>query len=336
MRKLLKKLTRACGISGFEKYISEIVIKEVKDFADDISMDSMGNVIAMKKGMRSGPKMMVSAHMDEVGGMVRHIDKNGFIYFDLVGSQNPIHLLGTRITVGQKTTGIINSKGKKEKKLNPEDLYIDIGAKNKKDVEKRGVLPGTPISRKTSFEKLLGKRYVSKAFDNRAGLCVMIETFKRVKNFSGCLFAVASCQEEVGMRGAKVASYSIKPDIAIALDVTFAYDTPQKKNTHYTNTFLGRGPALTLKDDGFLLSPKMRKYIEKIAKKRRIPLQYDVSKGSTDASPIQLNRGGVHTAAILIPLRYMHTAQEIIDIGDLNHAVDLLTGIIEESDQYEI
>ncbi len=336
MEQLLRKLCNAKGVSGNESNVASLIKKEMKGVADSIESDSIGNVMMTKKGTRPGPTMLISAHMDEVGGMVRYIDEKGFIFFDSIGHQSPSELLGSRVHIGPSVTGIIQIRDiPKNEKLELKDLYIDVGAKNKEDLEDLNIKIGSPITRMPSFEKLLGSRYVSKSFDNRAGLCAMLEAFQKVISFPGTLIAVASSQEEVGTRGAKVAAQMQKPDIAIAVDVTFAYDTPQKKEARDINTVLGGGPAMTLKDDKYILSPKMREFIEGIAKSHKITLQYDISKGGTDASPIHTANGGIPTVALLIPLRYMHTGNEIIDINDIKSLIDLLVAIIEEADTYE-
>ena len=336
MESLLEMLCGTGGISGNESSVASIVKDIVRDQADIVEADSMGNVIFTKKGNGPGPTVLICAHMDEIGAMVRYVDEKGYVYFDTVGGHNAAQLLGSTVTVGYCTPGIIESKKKGSKDaIELKDLYIDIGASAREDASACGILPGSPISRSPSYHKLLGSRRASKAFDNRAGLYCMLMAFEAVESFCGTLVCAATSQEEVGTRGAAVVGDTIKADLAIAVDVTFAVDTPMSSEEREYNTKLGCGPALTLKDDGHLLREDVRAFVESVGSARSIPLQYDISKGKTDAAPLYTSGPATRTASILLPLRYMHTGHEVIDLKDAEKLIMLLKAIVEDFGRHE-
>ena len=333
MEGLLRKLCTARGVSGFENDISALLEEELDGHVDKIYRDGLGNLIMEKEGVQDGPRVMLVAHMDEIGGMVKYVDDKGFLYFVDIGSHNPQQLLGNRVVIGNGVNGVIQKKSK-DNEFKIGDLYIDVGANGKEDLDELGIGVGSIITRAPLYDKLLGERRISKSFDNRSGVCVMAELIREIKDFKGTIIAVASVQEEVGTRGAKVVSNTFDADIAIALDVTFAVDTPQRSSDKDANTYLGKGPAITLKDDYFILQTRMREFIERVAREKDIPLQYDISKGGTDAGPLYTSKGSTPTAAVLVPLRYMHTGNEIIDLDDMRMCVALLKGIVEGIDSY--
>jgi len=331
MEELLERLCKAKGVSGNEREVAKILEEELAPFVEKTWKDNFGNLIFESGG--NGPAVVIVAHMDEIGGMVKHVDKEGFLYFVDIGSNNPQQLVGSRVLVGEGLPGVIQTK-KKGKDLKVEDLYIDAGAGGPDELKELGIGPGTLIVGGPSYDRLMGQRRISKSFDNRAGVCVMAETMKRAAD-TGCrLIAAASCQEEVGVRGAKVLSNYIEADYVFALDVTFAVDTPQRSSDRDMNTCLGKGPAITLKDDHYLMRPDVRRFVEGVAERHGIPLQYDISTGGTDAGPLYVSKGVSVTVPILIPLRYMHTSSEVLDLGDLEQCVRLLLGLIEEIDSH--
>ncbi len=335
MKELLHRLSDAHGVSGQENKVAKLVETELSALTHDVRRDHMGNIIATITGTGPGPTVLICAHIDEIGGMVRYVDKEGFVYFDAIGGHNPSVLAGSRVVIGGRVNGVVQvaSTAKKgEPKIS--DLYIDVGARGKRHVEDAGVRPGSPITRTPSFSSMLGTRVTGKALDNRAGVAVMLDALRRLGSFDGTVVAVASCQEEVGTRGARIAAYGIQPDLAMALDVTFANDTPQKKDSRSVNTMLGKGPALTLKDDGYLIPQRMKAFVESVASSADIPLQYDISTGATDASPISLTRQGVPTAALLVPLRYMHSGSEIVDLEDMGALSRLIAALVAKAGTY--
>jgi endoglucanase len=335
MKELLHRLSDVHGPSGQESAVADLLEQELSSLTAEITRDRMGNLVATIRGKEDGPIVLLCAHIDEIGGMVRYVDNEGFVYFDAVGGHNPRVLEGSRVTIGGKVRGVVQAgSGAQDGKPALADLYIDIGAAGKKQAESAGIRLGSPITRIPSFSSLIGSRVMGKALDNRAGVAVMIDSLRRLRDVAGTVIAVASCQEEVGTRGAKVSAFGLKPDLAIALDVTFANDTPQKKNSHSVNTRLGKGPALTLKDDGYLIPPRMRAFVEGVATREGVPLQYDISTGATDASPISLSGSGIPTAALLIPLRYMHSGNEIADLEDMAALSRLVAALVKSAGDY--
>ncbi len=336
----LGKLVKAVGVSGYEDEVAELIKSEMEKYADSVEVDTLGNVIGLKKGKGEG-KIMLAAHMDEIGFVVSHIDKNGFIFVSPVGGINVKTLISTRVIVHgrSKCYGIMGSippHTKKEKKeLSIEDIFVDIGAKNKEEVLEKGIDIGSIITYDGDLKKLSGKRYTSKTMDDRIGVFILIETLKRVKSPYDVYF-VATVQEEVGLRGAKVSGYKISPEIAIAVDVTLAMDVPDVKE-HKMITELGKGPAITIMDRSVIGNRKLNSFIEKIAEEEKIPLQKNIlTRGGTDAGSIHLIKEGVVSTTLSIPTRFVHSTVECIDMGDVENAVTLLVKSLERLDSFVV
>lgn len=327
MKSLIKKLVETVGPSGYESKIREVVRNEVEKFADEISVDAMGNLI-VKKGEKKegGLKIMLSAHIDEIGIMVTHVDKNGFARFTTIGGVRPHTCYGSRVRFMNGTVGVIG--GEKLDNANHvhaiEAMYIDVGATG---VEDCPVKIGDVAAFDRPFEDL-GNRLISKAMDDRVCAAVLIETLKNVKNSPHELYFVFSTQEEVGLRGATTAAYSIDPDLGIASDVTMTGDTPRGIKMDVS---LGKGPAIKVKDGGMLADPKVVDVMVATAKKHNIPYQLEVLLGgTTDAKAMQISRAGMPAGCVSVPTRYVHTPSEMVDVNDLNNAVKLLTALISE------
>jgi endoglucanase len=327
MKSLIKKLVETVGPSGYESRIREVVRAEVEKYADEISVDAMGNLI-VKKGEKKegGLKVMLSAHIDEIGVMVTHVDKNGFARFTTIGGVRPHTCYGSRVRFLNGTVGVIG--GEKLENANHvhaiEAMYIDVGATS---VEDCPVKIGDVAAFDRPFEDL-GNRLVSKAMDDRVCAAVLIETLKNVKNSPHELYFVFSTQEEVGLRGATSAAYSIDPDLGIASDVTMTGDTPRGIKM---DVALGKGPAIKVKDGGMLADPKVVDAMVQCAQKHEIPYQLEVLLGgTTDAKAMQISRAGMPAGCVSVPTRYVHTPSEMVDINDLNNAVKLLTVFISE------
>lgn len=327
MKSLIKKLVETVGPSGYESKIREVVRAEVEKYADEIRVDSMGNLI-VKKGEKKegGLKVMLSAHIDEIGVMVTHVDKNGFARFTTIGGVRPHTCYGSRVRFLNGTVGVIG--GEKLENANHvhaiEAMYIDIGASS---VEDCPVKIGDVAAFDRPFEDL-GNRLISKAMDDRVCAAVLIETLKNVKNSPHELYFVFSTQEEVGLRGATTAAYSIDPELGIAADVTMTGDTPRGIKMEVA---LGKGPAIKVKDGGMLADPKVVDAMVECAQKHEIPYQLEVLLGgTTDAKAMQISRAGMPAGCVSVPTRYVHTPSEMVDINDLNNAVKLLTAFISE------
>ncbi len=343
---LLKKLCETPSPSGHEDWIRDIVIRELEPYADEISVDSMGNVIAVKRGGES--KIMVAAHMDEIALMVKHVDKRGFLRVTPIGGWSDIILPGQRVLVittrGEIIKGVVGSKPphimkpEEAKQVIPiRDLFIDIGVSSREEAEKLGVKPGAVVVIDRDVARLGNPdRVTGRAFDDKVGVVVMIEAFKRLENTRHTVYAVATVQEEVGLKGARTSAYAIGPDLGIALDVTIASDLPSVKEDEWI-TELGKGPAIKVMDgrsgSGIIVNRLIREKMMEIAEEEGIPYQLEVlTGGTTDASAIQLTKAGVPTGAISIPTRYIHSPIETLDLNDVAYSIMLLKKFIEKTD----
>ena len=321
---LLKTLTQAFGASGNENNICEILKANVKNYCDEISVDALGNLIAHKKG--SGKKVMISAHMDEIGIIATFIDKNGFIRFSNVGGLYTKQLVGRRVKFENGTIGVIGSEEEDfDKKAELSKLFIDIGEKSEDSTKKY-----VNIGDMASFE---GDYYqnsnivISKALDNRVGCYILLEAMKDTKTDND-LYFVFSSQEEVGLRGAKAAAYSINPDYAIAVDVTDTGDCPSSPSNCVK---LGGGAAIKIMDRSVLCDSYVRGFMIDIARENNIPYQLEImTDGGTDAGAMHLSRGGVKTGGISVPTRYIHSPSEMASVGDIKDCIRLLKTVIEK------
>jgi len=325
MKPLIQKLTETFSPSGYEDAIREVILEEIKPLADVVRVDTLGNVIARKGEIVSnGKRVMVAAHMDEIGLIANHIDENGFVRFTTVGIPFARYLLGGRVRFVNGVQGVIGSeKPDRVNVIPPADkMFIDVGASNKKDCP---VKVGDVAAFERPFVEM-GLRLVAKSLDDRAGVAVAIETMRRLKKSPNEVYFVFTVQEEVGVRGATVSAYGVDPDIGIAIDVTPAGDTP---NPIRRDIALGKGPAIKVKDHLMLSDPKVVDWMERMAKKSKVPVQREVlTGGSTDARAIQLTRSGVPTGGLVIPCRYVHSPSEMIDYGDFENTVRLLTAML--------
>jgi putative aminopeptidase FrvX len=321
MKEIIKKFTEVFGPSGYEKKIRNIIKNEIKDYVDSMKVDTLGNLITHIKG--DGPKVMLAAHMDEIGIVTSYIDKKGFIRFSNVGGFFPIHSLTARVVFENGVVGVIGEERRKSftDPIEMGKLYIDIGAKDKKEAEKR-VPIGSFGSYLRSFEDL-GKKIVAKAFDDRIGCAILVETARRLKKkVKNDTFIVFTVQEEVGLKGARTSAYGIEPDIALAIDVTGTGDTPEARKMSVS---LGGGAAVKVKDRGIICDPRIVKQLVRLAQRYKIPCQLEIlERGTTDATAIQLTKGGIPSGAISIPTRYIHSSSEMADIDDVESTVRLL------------
>ena len=346
IKSLLERLTEAHGVSGYEMGVGKIIYRELEKYADSVETDNFGNVISLKKAsVKDAPKVMLAGHMDEIGLIVKHIDDKGFLFFEKVGGISPRVLFSQPVVVhGKKgpVSGLINCKPPEtpEEASKIPDLkafFIDVGAKNKAEAEKLGVRIGDSVTFERPFKVLgSGNILASKAFDDRVGVCVIIETMKKLakEKVEANVYGVADVQEEVGCRGAQVAAYRIAPNMAIAVDITLAGDIPGVAEKDQV-TKIGAGPAIKVIDEaggglGLISHPKVRELLVSTAEEEKIPYQMEVlPRGSTDAAAIHLTREGVPSGVISIPTRYAHS-YEILDVNDVVNAVKLLTATIKK------
>jgi putative aminopeptidase FrvX len=344
IKSLLEKLSNAHGISGWEGSVQKIVREEISPYVDEVRVDKLGNLIATKKGDR--PSIMIDAHADEIGLMVKQIDEKGFIRFIRIGGWFDQTLLNQRVIIHTSSgpvVGVIGSKPPhvmkdedRKKVVEARDMFIDIGCSNQAEVEELGILPGTPISIDREFVPMHGDTVTGKAFGNRAGLVIMIEALKRTKSKS-TIYAVAAVQEEVGLKGAKVAAFGLDPDIAIASDVTIPGDHPgiEKKDAPIE---MGKGPVLVVADGsgrGLIATPQVIEWLVGTAKEFEIPVQLEASDGgTTDATSIYLTRSGIPTGVISVATRYIHSPVEVLNLNDIERAADLMARSLETASRY--
>jgi len=341
----LKMLSEAVGASGYEFEVRDLVIDMLKDYADELRTDPLGNVIAVKKGSRGSGKVMIAAHMDEIALVVSHIDKKGFIKVRPVGGWNSIVLPGQRVLVvndeGKKFRGVVGIKPPhimkpEEAKQVPEikDLFIDLGVRSKEGVEKLGITVGSIVVPERTVERLANPDIASgKAFDDRVGVTALIHAFREAPEIEPSFYAVITVQEEVGLKGARTVAYSISPDVALAIDVTIAADVPGTDEAEKV-VELGKGPAIKIIDgrnaSGLIAHPEVRKLLVRAAKEEGIPYQLEVlPSGTTDATIIALNKEGVPTGAVSIPTRYVHSPVEVISLIDVVNTVKLINAFLK-------
>ncbi|MBE6673835.1 MAG: M42 family metallopeptidase [Ruminococcaceae bacterium] len=320
---LLKKLMFTCGVSGREDKIREVIKKEVEPYADEIITDPVGNLIVRKKG--NGKKIMFCAHMDEIGFFATYIDESGYIKVSGIGGINPVSAAFGEVVSESGVYGVLVPEDSKETpKL--ENMYIDIGAKSKKQAEK-SVKIGDCFVCAPKIRKLLGSRYIGRPFDDRVGCAILIEALKNVKKTENDLYFVFSTQEEVGGRGSKPVSYTVSPDVGIALDVTGTGDKPGSKPMAVK---IGGGCTIKIKDSGVISSPRLVNKMKEIAENNKVKYQSEILLyGGTDASSMQVAGHGAEVSAISIPTAFIHSGVEMIDMADVKEAVKLTACLAE-------
>ena len=338
MDALLKKIIEAAGIPGYESQIAKIMYDEFKKICDDVQIDNFGNVIA-KKG-KGKKKIMLAAHMDEIGFMIKNITKEGFLHFIKVGGIDDRILPAQRVIIKAKKCdclGVIGTKPPhlqkeedKNKPLKCEDMFIDIGCKSKEETEKR-VEVGDAIIFEPNSGILNGKLYYGKAIDDRIGCFALIQIMGKLK-VDAEVYAVATGQEEVGLKGARTSAFKIDPDYALAIDTNAAGDTPQITERE-SALKLGGGVGITIIEAsgrGLIVNEKMKNLLIDTAKKNKIKYQIAVIEGGmTDGAIIYMNKEGVPTAVLSIPTRYIHSPTGVFNIEDVISAVDLATKVVE-------
>lgn len=333
MADLLRRLIDALGPSGYEQEIRVIITKELRKYVDEVRTDKFGNLIARKKG--KGAKVMLAAHMDEIGLMINKIESNGFIRFSTIGGIEPITLIGQKVTIIKKKTknlcnGIISMpelhEGFSVKRIpDIKDLYVDTGL-NKKELAKLGVEIGDYIVPMEKSVTLGNKKIIcGKALDDRIGCYILIEVAKMLRKSKADIYYTFTVQEEVGLYGAKVSVYQIDPDWGIAVDATNSQDS-----TIQEGCVIGSGPYITVKDAEMLSNIGLIDWLKDIAKKKKIPVQLEVSDvGTTDATSIMLSRRGVPSTVISIPIRNLHSTIGVVHLDDINNAIKLLYELLK-------
>jgi len=324
VRELIKKLVETYGPSGAEEQIRDTIRAEVEPFVDEVHVDAMGSLIAHKKG--DGQRILLDAHMDEIGVMVTYVDEKGFARFTPIGGVSPLTCIGSRVTFEDGKVGVIGVEQKRDdadKIPKLEQLYIDVGATGRDDSP---VQVGDPAVFIRPFAAQ-GTRLIAKAMDDRIGCAVLVEILRRLEETPHDLYVVFAVQEEVGLRGARTSAYGIEPDVGIAVDVTRTGDTPEAKPMAVK---LGEGPAVKVQDSGMIAHPKVRRLLVERAEEAGIPYQLEVlERGTTDAAAVQLVRSGVPAGCLSIPCRYVHSPSEMVDESDVENGVRLLLEVLQ-------
>ncbi len=324
----LKKFVMADGVSGDEAGISAVIAAEIAPYVDEIKTDAMGNLIAFKKGTGKNPKkVMFAAHMDEIGFMVNFIDDKGFIRLSKMGGINYGAAAFSEVVFKSGLRGVIvPDANTAPNDFGPNKVYVDIGAKNKKEAEKK-VKIGDTCRIAPSLTKLMNGRVYGRPIDDRIGCLMLFEAAKTAKHFENDVYFVFTVQEEVGVRGAKTAAFGIMPDYAVAVDIGGSGDVP---NCTPFAVVLGSGIAIKLKDGMVICHKTMVDTMKKIAEETKTPYQLEIlERGGTDTCMLQQTGAGCIAGALSVPTRYGHSAVEIVDMGDVAGGVKILAGLCE-------
>ncbi len=325
MKKLIQKLVETVGPSGYENAVRDVIRGEISGLVDEMRVDALGNLIA-RKGVKSdgGLRIMLSAHMDEIGVIATYVDEKGFVRFTTIGGVRPYTCIGGRVRFLNGTQGLISLERSEDPGRLPgfENLYIDVGASSREDCPVK-------VGDLAVFDRPfldLGDRLVSKAMDDRISAAVMIEALRELKSSPHELFFVFSTQEEVGLRGATTAAYGVDPDLGVSVDVTATGDTPKGLRMEVS---LGKGPAIKVRDGGMLSDPRVVRWMVATAEAAGLPYQLEVLEGgTTDARAMQLSRAGVLAGCVSIPTRYIHSPSEMVDYNDVQNSVKLLVALL--------
>lgn len=330
MKSLIQKLVETTGPSGYESQVRDVIRAEVEPYAAEIRVDALGNLI-VRKG-QTGKKIMLAAHMDEIGVIVTHIDEKGFARFTSLGGVRAKNLPGSRVRFLNGAGGVIGFEREDENGGQPalDQMFIDLGAPNREKCPVR-------LADVAAFDRPFadfGQRLVSKAMDDRIGCVIQIEALKQIKKTPHEINFVFSVQEEVGTRGATTAAYTINPELGLSLDVTGTGDTPKDRRM---DVRLGDGPAIKVKDSGMISDPRVVRSLVKTAEAATIPYQLEVlERGSTDARAMQIVRSGVPVSCISIPARYIHSPSEMVDYNDVQNAIKLLVAYLSKPIQLSL
>ncbi len=342
---LLRELSNAPGPSGFEEVVRAIMVGEMKPYGT-LSYDGMGSVIVQNGS--SGPRVMLDAHMDELGAMVRRVTPDGFVTMQMLGGWLDEALPGQRWVIltakgpVKAVSGIrdihVTPTEERAKPFNRDNLFLDLGAHSAAEAAEMGVQPGDPVAPDSSFEELAAGRYAGKAWDDRVGCAVVIEALRRLaaEGHPNQLFVAATTQEEIGLRGAHTAAEAIRPDIGIAIEGGMAGDQP---GTHpdETNGKLGGGPDIFLYDSSALANRKLIAFVRRTGEAAGVPVQLDLVQGyGDDSAEIQKTGAGAPTVNIGVPVRYMHVHTGIIDRKDFDATVALVVAMIKKLDAAEV
>ncbi len=341
---LLRELSEAPGVSGYEQGVREIIRRHLQDLTI-VEQDHLGSIVCRKEGKSENPRVMIAGHMDEIGFVVKLITDEGFIKFSPLGGWWGHVLLAQRIVIKTRqgeVPGLIGSKPphilseeERKKLLEPKDMYIDIGATSADEVKELGVRPGDPAIPVFPFMiSGTGKTYLGKAFDDRVGCGIFIDVIKRLTKEShpNTVYGVGTVQEEVGLRGARTSSWVVEPDVGLTMEVGVAGDVPDVKKED-AQAKLGKGPVIVIRDGSMIPNLRLRDLFIETAEELRIPFQFDfLDRGGTDSGAIHLHRRGVPNLVVAVPTRHIHSHAGIIHRDDYDRTVQLVTAVIKKLD----
>ena len=344
--KLLEELSNAPAPSGYEGPVRDILKREFKAAGLDVSNDGLGSIIGVLRGPADGPRIMLAAHMDEVGAIVRFVTPEGMVKFQLLGGWLDQALADQRWTILTAKGPVTAVSGLKSVHVTPpeersrvtprDNVFLDVGAKSKEEAEALGIRPGDPIAPASSFAALASGRYVGKALDDRVGCVMLIEILRRLKEQGiktpNTIYFVGTVQEEIGARGAHTAAAIVKPALGLSLEAGIAADHPGGR-ADYSQEKLGAGPVIYLADTGMLVNLKLRDFLFHAGQKNNIPLQTEVTLGGfEDSRELQAYGAGVPAANIAVATRYLHSHNSVIERSDLDRAIDLLVKVLPQLD----
>ena len=345
--KLMKELTEAHGPTGSEEPVGKIVARHLQPLVSDIKVDGLGSIIGTKKGSSDSPRIMLAAHMDEVGFIVKTISPDGFIYTNPVGGWRDPVLLAQRWVImtrkgpvvavsGAKTTHVMSAEAK-NRPVPQQDVFWDVGARTREEaMETLGIQPGDPVAPESPFQVMAnGEFYMAKAWDDRVGLVLIIEALKRLQGqkHPNMIMAVATTQEEIGLRGAHTSTALVEPDLGISLEVGVASDYPGTSPKEAQEA-LGKGPGIFLLDSSMIPSRKLKDFVVEVARRQGIPIQFEVLTGyGEDGAEMQRYKGGRPSINLTVPTRYLHSHIGILSRKDFDRAVDLLVAVLLALDQ---
>ncbi|NLN83494.1 MAG: M42 family metallopeptidase [Firmicutes bacterium] len=349
LKDLLRELMAIPGVSGKEQKVVRVLVDKFTGLADQLEVDPFGNIIATLQGKKPGPKLMLAAHSDEIGAIVKSVEQNGFIRFEKIGGTVDALLLGRQVginghfgVVGVKAGHLMSDKERNEVTKH-RDLYIDMGVSSDQEIAEMGIKIGDPIYQWPYFHEFYNKdRVVGKALDDRIGCAALLVLFEQLQDreFAGTLYGVITVQEEVGLRGAQMVSFNLKPDFAVAIDTMPAGDTPDVNFIKELPIAIGQGPAIQVLSGGgargMLLNPIMEHILDQSCRKAKIDYQKTVFVGgNTDAAAIHLAAGGIVAGALTVPRRYSHSPVEVMDLNDAVGLVRALEILVEDIHLYE-
>ncbi len=341
---LLRELSEAPGVSGYEQGVREIIRRHLQDLTI-IEQDQLGSIVCRKEGKSEAPRVMIAGHMDEIGFVVKLITDEGFIKFSPLGGWWGHVLLAQRVVIKTRqgeVVGLIGSKPphilseeERKKLLEPKDMYIDIGATSADEVRELGIRPGDPAIPVFPFMiSATGKTYLGKAFDDRVGCGILIDVIKRLTKEShpNTVYGVGTVQEEVGLRGARTSSWVVEPDVGLTMEVGVAGDVPDVKKED-AQARLGKGPVIVIRDGSMIPNLRLRDLFIETAEELRIPFQFDfLERGGTDSGAIHLHRRGVPNLVVAVPTRHIHSHAGIVHRDDYDRTVQLVTAVIKKLD----